>query len=369
MFLSDLKGFFNKLAALALVLFLFALSFAGAENEKSILLTFTGDCTLGSEDRLQYKSYSFHGYIGRYGYGYPFEKTKDYFAQDDLTIVNLENVFYNNEAGRVKKTYSFRGPTDYARILNEGSVELAFLGNNHILDYGSKGMDSTIQALNAHGVGWFGSNAELSGSYIFEKDGIKIGFAGAYAPFWISSPDGLKATLDELKKSGCSAIVAVIHGGSEYSPLRDIYQQRTASWLVRNGADVVIGHHPHVVQGVDIIDDVSVVYSLGNFSFGGNRELRAVYALLARVELRFDDNLAYLGHQINLIPVSPSGTPDKNNYQPVFLTGEAAKKTMALAQRDTAFQLAPYQEGIGAVQTFIPAVPADLNNETDPESR
>lgn len=369
MFLSVLKGFPNKLAALALVLLLFAFIDAGAENEKSILLTFTGDCTLGSEDHIQFKDDSFHGFISRYGYGYPFAETKDFFEQDDLTIVNLENVFYDSENGKVNKTYCFRGPADYARILNEGSVELAYLGNNHILDYGPKGMDSTIQALKAHGVGWFGSNEELSGSYIFEKDGIKIGFAGAYAPFWIFNPDGLKATLDELKKSGCSAIVAVIHGGAEYSPLRDNYQQRMAFWLVRNGADVVIGHHPHVVQGMDIIDDVSVVYSLGNFSFGGNREMRAVYALVARVELRFDENHAYLGHQINLIPVSPSGMLDKNNYQPVFLSGKAAQKTIAQAQRDTAFPLTSYQEGVGALQPFIPAVPADLNNETDPEGR
>ena len=114
---------------------------------------------------------------------------------------------------------------------------------------------------------------------------------------------------------------------------------------------------------------MSVVYSLGNFSFGGNRELRAQYALLARVELRFDERLVYQGHRINLIPVSPSGTTEMNNYQPVILSGQAALKAMALAQRDTAFQLAPYLEGIGALQPFVPAVQTEQSADTDPETR
>jgi len=354
---------------LALVFSMFAFVGAGAENGKSILLTFTGDCTLGSEDRLQEKSYSFHTYISQYGYGYPFAKTKQLFEQDDLTIVNLENVFYDAETGKAKKTYNFRGPSDYVRILTEGSVEVAFLGNNHILDYGKAGADSTIQALETHGIAWFGTNEGLNSVHIYEKDGIRIGFIGGYASHWIINREDLTASMEELNRAGCNAIVAVMHGGAEYSVMRDKYQQRMASWLARNGADVIIGHHPHVVQGMDIIEDVSVIYSLGNFSFGGNRELRAQYALVARVELRFDEHLVYQGHQINLIPVSPSGTPEINNYQPVILSGQAALKTMALAQRDTAFRLAPYLEGIGALQPFIPAVQTEQSVETDPETR
>ncbi len=83
--------------------------------------------------------------------------------------------------------------------------------------------------------------------------------------------------------------------------------------------------------------------------------MRADKAIIARVEMRFDAQKNYLGHQVNLIPISPSGSSEYNNYQPVFLTGEEALAAMELVQYDTGFTLAPYQEGIGALQPFVPA--------------
>lgn len=368
MFCRFLQGFCRRTAALAVVLLLFTLLTAGADGGTSVLLTFTGDCTIGGEDRLQFKDYSFHGYVKRYGYGYPFANVQDYFEQDDLTVINLENVLYDSEDGRASKTFNFRGPTDFVRVLQEGSVELAYLGNNHTLDYGPPGMRSTVGALESHGIGWFGSSQAVTGTHIFEKDGVKVGFAGAYAPYWHTGQEELAQVFLGLQEAGCSAIVGVIHAGAEYSPYRDKRQQSMAAWMVEHGASVVIGHHPHVIQGVDVIGDASVVYSLGNFAFGGNKDLKATLALLARVELRFDGKGEYLGHQLNLVPVGPSGTLEYNNYQPVFLSGRDALKAMALAQRDTAFPLDPFREGVGALQPFIPALPEQPAGDAAVES-
>lgn len=334
------------------------------DDGKSLTLTFTGDCTLGGDERHMERETSFFSYIGKNGYTYPFARVRHLFERDDLTVINLENVLYDGQAKRAKKNYVFRAPTDYVEILKQSSVELAFLGNNHMLDYGKPGMTSTIDTLSAGGIGWFGSNNALSGTHVFEKDGIKVGFIGSYTAYWFSQQDKFERELAALKDAGCQVIIGIIHDGTEYSFTHNKNQRLMANWLVRNGVHLVVGHHPHVPQGVDVVDGVTVIYSLGNFSFGGNHLLdisrrpgkRADRALLARVELRFDSGNRYTGHQVNLIPVSPSGETEFNNYQPVLLSGAEALDTLAIVQADTPFPLAPYIEGIGALQDFVPHV-------------
>ncbi|MDD4079797.1 MAG: CapA family protein [Eubacteriales bacterium] len=320
-----------------------------------VVVTLAGDSTLGSEEHIRRNLLSFDSFIAARGYDYPFKKVQSIFAGDDVTVINLEGVFYNHSANRAEKTYNFRGPTDFARILPAGSVEAVFVGNNHIIDYGIQGFRSTIAALEEVSVPWFAATNMLSNTWILEKGGFKVGFTGAYNATFGGFRDQMVKDLQTLKDAGCDAIVAVMHAGAEYSPVRVKSQERLAKWYVENGASVVVGHHPHVVQGMDIIGGVSVVYSLGNFSFGGNAQLRATQALLAQVTLRFSREEGYLGHQVNLIPVSPSGTADYNNYQPVILRGDAARAVIELAQRDTPFELAPYVEGVGALQPFVPA--------------
>lgn len=357
MLIRFFRVYAHRLLAATLVFLLFSLVFSTAFGEGTdIVLTFTGDCTLGSEDRLKDKPDSFYQFIKEYGFEYPFANMKDLFSKDDVTVINLENVFTDSANSKAKKTYNFRSPQEFARILPEGSVELAFLGNNHILDYGKQGLQSTIMSLENEGVSWCANIQEATSSYIYEKNGIKIGFAGSYISYWTVNADKLNKTFNDLREAGCDAIVGIMHGGVEYSSFHDRLQERMANWMVRHGANMVIGHHPHVVQGVELIGEASVVYSLGNFSFGGNAQLRATKAFIAQVTLRFGEDKTYLGHQLNLIPVCPSGTLEYNNYQPVFLFGEDASKTIALAQRDTKFPLEPYVDGIGALQLFVPAM-------------
>lgn len=369
------RPFFKKLlSALTALVLLMSLPVPSLANEgSSIVLTFTGDCTLGNVDRLNDRPYSFVGIVNEKGFDYPFAKVKELFESDDLTIINLENVFCDTCNGKASKTYNFRSPTSFAQILPKGSIELAFIGNNHILDYGTKGLHSTLQALKDQGVPWFGSVYDNPFHYIFEKDGIKIGFFGTLPTYFMLHREEVANTMAALKEAGCEVIIGVMHAGTEYSATRDRMQVRMANWMVKNGADLVIGHHPHIPQGMDILGHASVLYSLGNFSFGGNHRLtvarrgnmRADKALIARVELKFDADKKYLGHQVNLIPVSPSGEYDANNYQPVLLTGEEAEQTMQMVQHDTPFELKPYVEGVGAVQDFVKNTRDDMAEVTD----
>ncbi len=329
------------------------------EGGTEIVITFGGDCTLATLERLRgHPELSFDSYITRYGYSYPFSKLRKVFWHDDLTVVNLENVFSNSDQGKIKKTYNFRGPMDYAKILSFGSVEAVTIANNHIVDYGRQGALNTVKALEAEGVAWFGATDLVSGTWVYEKNGITIGFTGAYIGFWKARKPDLRKTFEDLKAQGCDLIIASMHGGSEYIKQHDSWQTRMANWMINEGAALVFGHHPHVLHGVEIINGRTVFHSLGNLSFGGNPQLksRARLSMVAQVRFLFDKDKQYIGHQTTLIPVRPSSRTDVNDYQPVLLSGEEAHEVIALVQSDTLFPLNPHVDGVGAVQDFVPAV-------------
>lgn len=332
------------------------------EDAVSVCVTFLGDCTLGCEERERENPTSFDSYIHEHGYDYPFSGVIDILREDDLTVANLESVFYNYEANKVPKTYNFRSSVDFVGILPVSSVEAVSLSNNHTEDYDAPGIRSTVAALEGAGVEWFATTEYANQGYIYEKDGIKIGFVSIYTSYWGYNIDGrylhseqLKRNIEALKEAGCSVLVGVMHGGVEYSAFHDEGQEKLANFFIRNGISVVVGHHPHVIQGVSVRDNATVVYSLGNFVFGGNKNMRALYTMLAQVTFWFSPDGTYLGHRLNIIPAQYSGSPDYNDYRPIPVDGEAADKVIEMIQRDSNFRLSPYVSDVGAVQPFVPA--------------
>lgn len=338
---------------------LMALGVQASDEGTEILLSFTGDCTLGSEERTRQQPTSFDSYIEQHGYAYPFEKVQSVLAHDDVTVINLENVFYPHQANRVPKTYNFRGPTEFARILTEGSVELSFLGNNHTMDYGYPGFRSTVRTLEEGGHSWFATTDHGVKTWVYEKNGVKVGFTGCYISYYYRHPERVKQGMEELKTQGCDFIVAVMHGGVEYGPRQDAHMERLARFFVDQGAGLVVGHHPHVLHGVEVYKNATILYSLGNFSFGGNKGLRTTQTMIAQAKLRFDARGRYISHQVNLIPARPSGTMEYNNYQPVLAQGEEAQAIIDLVASMSTIPLNPHVDGVGAWQEPVPSAQPD----------
>lgn len=326
-----------------------------ARAQKVIRLTFAGDVTLGSEEKVRPKGYSLDSFANVYGYDYFFAKVRETFAQDDLTIVNLEGVLSDSsEDENTKKTYRFRGPTAFAQILAQGSIEAVNLANNHTLDYGERGLADTKQTLDASGIRHFGGKEV----YIFEKKGVRIAFFGlSYSDMRRADREWAAGEIKRLKREeGVSAVVFTFHAGREYSEARTPEQQKYAKEIIQAGADLVVMHHPHVVQGMSVFNQRSVLYSLGNFCFGGNKNVRAMEALVASVDFTFSDTGEYLGQQVTLLPAHISGTYPRSNYQPHFVTGSDARRVMRLVQADTRFKLSPADEQLGRVQLeYLPA--------------
>lgn len=322
---------------------------------QTVTMTFVGDCVLGTNvDWPENDERTFPNVIAREGMDYPFAKVRDLFMEDDLTVVNLEGVLADTNEGMLGgRKYNFRGKTVYAQMLADASVELAVMGNNHTRDFGTPGIASTKTALSSAGVG-YALNEE---AFIFEQDGIRIGVISYISNIYSKHREEMPEIVRVLREErGCSSVVLCIHAGEEYSMHRSYGQRAIARSAIDAGIDLVIGHHPHVLQGLEIYKDRNIVYSVGNFVFGGNRKIRKEHrgAMAARVEMKFEDGV-YVGQRLTVLPVIVTATLDRNNYQPYLAQGEEAQEVMQIIQRDTPYELAPFEEGVGAIQPWLPA--------------
>lgn len=322
--------------------------------DQTILLTFTGDVTLGGEERTRSQPTSFDSVRAARGDAWFFAEMADFFAEDDVTVVNLEGALADSDNFEVtSKTYRFRGATDMTNILTLASIEACNMGNNHSYDFGRAGYHSTQAALDAADIGRFGEKEV----YLFEKGNVKIAFLGLNTTDYYSHREWFRQEIPRLKaEEGVDAVVFTFHVGHEYAEHHIARQEQYAQNAIDAGADLVIMHHPHVVQGMDVYKNRSVFYSLGNFCFGGNKDVRSIEALVVRAELTFSDEGVYLGQRMKLYPANISGTYPENDYQPRLVTGEAAEAVMALLQADTTFEVAPYDDAVGyALQPYLPA--------------
>ena len=319
------------------ILALLLISAAAARADTEIVLTLGGDCVLGTREEWMGTPGNFMDAVDQNGLDWCFSGIAELFGEDDLTLVNLECVLQDASTGHnFRKQHTFRGLPAYTRMLTGASVEAVNVANNHFVDYGQTGRKSTLGALDAAGIFYCGYRH----LFVFEKDGIKIGFGGCRETvFYEENKAYIYRDIQELKALGCDAVVYSCHWGTEYSPLHNGRQEAMAQYAVNSGADLVVGTHAHVPQGVENRDGCAVIYGLGNLVFGGTRELTTFDALLARAALRFDDDHRYLGVSIELIPVLTSGSAPANDFRPVPAAGEAAERILSLVQADSALDV------------------------------
>ncbi len=296
----------------------------------SIRLSFMGDCIIGSEDKDRDKDNSFDSLIAREGLAWPFAGVQHLLKDDDLSIINFEGVLKDDAKNRQQRLHNFRGPLAFAGILPAGSIEVAGLANNHFDDYGRPGRLSTQQALDEAGVMSFGYGKLLT----WDHEGIRLGFGGIRETTYKQGRAALAKEIQQLKAMGAHYIIYTCHFGNEYEATHNALQTQMAYAAIDAGADLVIGAHSHVVQGVERYKDGLILYSLGNFVFGGNLELTEFGGLLAQLQLDFRHQRLQSA-QLDLIPVLTTGTRPANNFQPIPATGEDKARIMDLIQADS----------------------------------
>lgn len=325
-------------------------AFAIPAEEAVITLTFAGDCTLGGEPELADHPGGFVRTVGEKGYAYPFSGLLPLFAEDDATLVNLEGVLSDSSANRADKQFTFLGEPAYARCLTLGSIECVTLTNNHTMDFGRRGYEDTLDALEANGIG----SVSRENVLVVEKDGYRIGITASGFGLDAAEEKRLGEQIQALREQNCRMLVHVMHAGQEYQPRHNARQQETARIAVSLGADLVVGHHPHVAQDAAMLDGTPVFYSLGNCCFGGNLNPTVREGLLLQVEFRFAAGEAQ-GLAWRLYPIRICAGESGNDYCPQLLTGEAGRRVVEKLAKRTGLPKDGYTEETGAWQPVLPA--------------
>ena len=286
---------------------------------KTFTVTLAGDTTLGSTDDLRKRDDCFERVVEEKGYGWFFSGLADLFGTDDLTLVNFEGTL-TEETAKKEKKFNFKGPAEYTDILTLGSVEAVTVANNHTLDYGAKGRDDTIENLKAAGITVSG-NGELG---VFEKNGVKVGMTGYCFPYKDGKKD-ISKDVKALREMGCQIVIASFHWGSEYREDFTGEQRTSGRAAIKAGADIVVGHHPHIVQGIEAYEDSYILYSVGNLVFGGNVDPDDRDAYAARVTFTVHEDRAE-APEVTIVPLRLTALSDGTDYRPVLAEGDEAER-------------------------------------------
>ncbi|HKM35198.1 MAG TPA: CapA family protein [Lachnospiraceae bacterium] len=287
-------------------------------NVVAITISAAGDVTLGNHQNQDYAR-SFNQMYDQQDSVYFLQNVKDIFSQDDFTIVNFEGVLTFAEE-KQEKTYSMKGLPAYVDILTEGSVEAVGFGNNHRLDYLTKGSDDTRETFEEAGITY--AYDKITGIYT-TKD-ISIGIVsvnevsqGAGVEKYLQ--DGIEELMEEDK---CQLVIVCCHWGIERENYPEEYQMELGKKCIDWGADLVLGSHPHVLQGVELYRGKFIVYSLANFCFGGNRNPVDKDTMIFQQTFTFVDDMKTEDLSAKVIPCSVSSVANKNDFCPTPASGE-----------------------------------------------
>ena len=298
-----------------------------SQNTDSVSLTLSvvGDCTLGTDETFDYDT-SLNAYYENYGADYFLQNVKDIFSTDDLTIANFEGTLTDSDE-REDKTFAFKAPASYASILTGGSVEAVNTANNHSHDYGDQSFDDTLAALDDAGIVHFGYDETA----VMDVKGIKVGLVGIYELYdHLEREQQLKDNIAKVKADGAQLIVVIFHWGNETETVPDSNQTTLGRIAIDEGADLVCGHHPHVLQGIETYKGRNIVYSLGNFCFGGNSSPSDMDTMIYQQTFTIDADGVKKDNVTNIIPcsISSAAYDGYNNYQPTPAKGDEATRIL-----------------------------------------
>lgn len=283
---------------------------------KTLSVTATGDCTFGVDVNASY-ALSWNAYAEKYGTDYFMENVRSIFEEDDLTIVNFEGTL-TTRGERQPKTFAFRGDPSFVNALSNSSVEAANLANNHSLDYGTVSLEDTKMYLDEAGI----LNCRgVDNVSVSEINGVQVGLVGInYLNDQMRTE--LEPAIQKAHDLGAELIILSIHWGIEKATAPTPEQVETAHRAIDLGVDLVIGTHPHVLQGIEKYNGRYICYSLGNFSFGGNNAPSDMDTAIFRqkftlngLEVADDDN-------VEVIPCRISSSNGYNDYRPTPAEGE-----------------------------------------------
>ncbi len=239
-------------------------------------------------------------FVREFGYWYPWEAVAPLLRDSDLTVANLEGPLTRRGKPEIEKQFTFRVPPDSAFAMRRAGIDAVALANNHTLDQGRVGLEETVAALRAAGIAFAGagmSEREARTPARLVRRGVRIAmlsYSNTFPEeFWAKGPnpgtafghaDWVGADVRAARKDS-DLLIVNFHWGQELSPEPKEYQVKLARVAVDAGADLVLGTHPHTLQGLERYKGALIFYSLGNFAFGSYSQ-KVRDGVLARLTFR-----------------------------------------------------------------------------------
>ncbi len=288
--------------------------------------SFAGDSTIGSLLEWQGNvAGDFQSVVGT-DYTYPLSNVRDIFSKDDFTMVNLEGTFTTSNYA-VVKPYRFKGDPSYVQVLTEGSVEAVSCSNNHADDFLDQGVQDTFATLDGAGI----LHARAGSPLIHElPGGLQIGIVsyntvenwqGEYA--WRTA---VQTDISACKDAGCDLIIGFMHWGTvEYLKEPEAWEVQFAHDMTTWGCNLIVGGHAHILQRMEIYNDVPIFYSMGNFCYGGNLNPDDKDSVIVQAEFTYNSETGEVSRSgLDVIPCLISTRTDLNDYRPTPCAEDSA---------------------------------------------
>ncbi len=291
---------------------------AAPAEKNTVTVSFIGDCSIGDSEQYTTAKSSYHVCLRNNGFAWPFSLVKDYLAADDLTVANLEVVF-TTRTRHTDKKFNLKGDPSFVQVLNEGSIEMVNTVNNHCMDFMDGGYTDSLAVLEGAGIKHFGTiNPGLANPHddvtVVDVDGVKFGFVGWSYPQEYDLKN-ISNRILQLKNLGAEVIVVSLHWGRETYMTPEAWQNTFARNVIDAGADIVWGHHPHVIQPIGIYRGKPIMFSTGNFTFGTMSDVNPATGIF---QVTFEKTAS--GPEMKELKVIPCTTQKSPDFRPKELT-------------------------------------------------
>jgi len=310
-------------------------------------LVAVGDVMVGSRARHR---------TNEFGPDYIFACVKPLFRRASIVLGNQEGPIARN-ARKLPRNHSYKVSPSYTRVLRRAGFSVLTLANNHLLDCGREGVRETLTSLKKHGIHAIGVGKDVASAHqpaIVRAGEHTVGLLGYY---WnrrtaarkekpgsaMDTPDHLAADIERLRPL-VDRLVVTVHWGVPYEREPSQADHEKAQLMISLGADIVIGHHPHIMQEVEVFQGRPIIYSIGNFAFGtGNSKAES---LLVGVQFQAHQTIT------DFYPVYVKNRDPRVNYQPKIMTGESATESLRrLAGLCSDSSLLKIENGVGRLVT------------------
>ena len=324
------------------------------EPQTRFVISLLGDCTLASSHYTNH----FESLVGD-DLQYPFSNVADILQADDLTLANLECSF-SGERLESTSEYAFCGQPKYAQSLALGGVDCVSMGNNHTNDFGKTGVDDTSTALEQAGITGILEDQGVCFD-LRHDDGTSLR-VGIYVLKFNGSAEQMKKGTAHLREEGADVVIACMHAGAERIYVPTKRQITLAHAAIQGGADLVIGTHPHILQPAEAYQNGMILYSIGNFCFGGNRNPGDKDTVIAQLVIQLEESS--ISWNMEYIPCSVSSTAKKNDYRPTPYAQDDAGYQRCLRKLAEPWGKTTAEEAAAkAAEAAANAARADASNE------